>query len=106
TLREEADSVILEVSDQGYGIPEKHLGRIFDKFFRVKDEAAQEERGTGLGLSLVKEIVELHKGIIKVESTIGNGSVFRVILPRQRSIQSGDGNGEAHDRMAHSVIQE
>ena len=103
-VREEANATIIEVIDQGYGIPEKYQGRIFDKFFRVKDEASQDEKGTGLGLSLVKEIVELHRGTIFVESEVGKGSTFRVILPPQRTADSGDGTEEQHNRMADHVI--
>jgi signal transduction histidine kinase len=104
-LREEPNRVVLEVRDQGIGIPKKYLARIFDKFYRVKDERAQEERGTGLGLSLVREIVEMHKGHIEVESTVGVGSVFRVILPRQPLPDSGEGNEEKADTANASVIE-
>ncbi len=104
-LREEPNRVVLEVRDQGIGIPKKYLARIFDKFYRVKDERAQEERGTGLGLSLVREIVEMHKGHIEVESTVGVGSVFRVILPRQPLPDSGEGNEEKADAANASVIE-
>ena len=103
-VREEGDTILIEVIDQGYGIPKKYQGRIFDKFFRVKDEAAQDEKGTGLGLSLVKEIVELHRGRILVESEVRKGSTFQVILPRPRSTESGDGTKEERDRMTNLVI--
>ncbi len=104
-LREEANRVVLEVRDQGFGIPQKHLGRIFDKFYRIKDERAQEERGTGLGLSLVREIVEMHKGHIEVESTVGVGSVFRVILPRQVRRSSGQEDEERADAASATVLE-
>jgi signal transduction histidine kinase len=103
-LREEGNRVILEVRDQGIGIPKKHLARIFDKFYRVKDERAQEERGTGLGLSLVREIVEMHRGHIEVESTVGVGSVFRVILPRQSNSSAKEEREEKADAAGASVI--
>ncbi|NOY76503.1 MAG: cell wall metabolism sensor histidine kinase WalK [Calditrichaeota bacterium] len=104
SVREEDTGVVIEVSDQGYGIPPKYRERIFDKFFRIKDEAAQDEKGTGLGLSLVKEIVELHRGIILVESEVGRGSTFRVVLPWPHEKDSGDGKAEKRNRMAHPVI--
>jgi len=103
-VREEDTGIVIEVIDQGYGIPQKYRERIFDKFFRIKDEATQDEKGTGLGLSLVKEIVELHRGIILVESEVGKGSTFRVILPWPRGKDSGDGKAKKRDRMAHPVI--
>ncbi len=103
-VREEGDTILIEVIDQGYGIPEKYQERIFDKFFRVKDEAAQDEKGTGLGLSLVKEIVELHRGTILVESEVRKGSTFRVILPRPRTPDSGDGTEEECNRITNLVV--
>ncbi len=85
SISENEKSVILTVSDQGYGIAPQHLPKIFDKFYRIKDDPRiQDERGTGLGLALVKEIVELHKGVIKVESEVGKGTTFTVILPKSR----------------------
>jgi len=75
--------VVLQVVDNGYGIAKAHLDRIFEKFYRIKEaEELREERGTGLGLALVKQIVELHHGRIEVESEVGKGSIFRVILPK------------------------
>ncbi|OQX95804.1 hypothetical protein B6I21_03530 [candidate division KSB1 bacterium 4572_119] len=74
---------IVEVIDQGYGIPEKALENVFDKFFRVSEnEKVQEEEGTGLGLSLVKEIIIKHKGRIWAKSKLNEGSTFFVALPK------------------------
>ncbi len=103
-VREESETAVIEVIDQGFGIPEKYQGRIFDKFFRVKDEATQNEKGTGLGLSLVKEIVQLHRGRILVESEVGKGSIFRVILPKPQGADSKDGAAIGYNRMAGPVI--
>ncbi len=69
------------VEDNGYGIPEEDVERIFDKFFRVKDENTRAMIGTGLGLAIVKSIVEAHHGSIKVMSRVGGGSTFTVLLP-------------------------
>ncbi len=82
-IRQNEEDVIVEVHDQGYGIPPKALPRIFDKFYRITDnEKVREVTGSGLGLSLVKQIVEMHGGRIEVESEVGQGSVFSVYLPR------------------------
>ncbi len=82
---ENENGVVLQVRDQGYGIPPEHLPRIFDKFYRIKtDPRVQEERGTGLGLSLVKEIVELHGGRINVESEPGKGTTFTIVFPKAK----------------------
>jgi len=80
---EREDDIMVEVVDQGYGIPEKDLPYIFDKFYRVKGiEKVREVEGSGLGLNLSKQIVELHGGTIWAESRVGEGSVFRFTLPK------------------------
>ncbi len=76
----EQDQIILQVSDTGMGIPSADLPYIFDKFYRAEN-AAGEGTGTGLGLSIVKSIVENHGGRIWVESTLGKGTVFTIVLP-------------------------
>lgn len=80
---ENKNNVGFEVEDTGYGIPENALPRIFDKFYRVSDnEQVQEVQGSGLGLALVKQIVEIHNGDIRVQSSVGEGSTFTVTLPK------------------------
>ena len=71
----------LEVSDSGRGIPQKHLDRLFERFYVVDKSRSRKLGGSGLGLSIVKHIVQLHNGEIKVTSEIGKGTVFTVILP-------------------------
>lgn len=75
------DHVAIEVSDQGPGIAEEHLNRIFERFYRVDKARSRERGGTGLGLAIVKHIMNLHGGRVEVESRLGNGSVFRLVLP-------------------------
>lgn len=70
-------SVVLEVQDHGAGISHEHIARIFDPFFTTKEEG----KGVGLGLAVVYGIVDSHKGTIDVESTPGQGTTFRVVLP-------------------------
>ena len=77
-------SIQFEISDTGIGIPQEHIPRIFERFYRVDPARSREMGGTGLGLSIVKHIVNLHHGNIKVESTIGVGSKFIIILPQQQ----------------------
>ncbi len=84
-VRVEADatgvSIRVRVIDNGFGIDEKHLGRIFERFYRVKDERTRYITGTGLGLSIVKGLLDAMGGMIEVQSTPGEGSVFTVLLP-------------------------
>ncbi len=82
-IKENESEVIVEVHDQGYGIPPEAMGKLFEKFFRVTEhEAVRANTGSGLGLALVKQIVDLHNGKIIVESELGSGSIFSVYLPK------------------------
>ncbi|MBU1565954.1 MAG: response regulator [Proteobacteria bacterium] len=69
------------VQDTGFGIPEEDMEEIFARFFRVKDSNTRTIHGTGLGLAIVKSIVNAHHGSIKVESKLGQGAAFSVLLP-------------------------
>ena len=83
SLEERVNDVIACISDTGIGISQENLGKIFDRFFRVDTSRSREESGgAGLGLSISRNIVELHKGKIEVKSDPGTGSTFKVILPK------------------------
>jgi hypothetical protein len=71
----------LHYRDTGIGIPADRIEKIFDRFYQVDGSHTREHEGTGIGLSLTKELVELHKGKIEVESEPGKGSTFTVSLP-------------------------
>ncbi|KXK30233.1 MAG: two-component sensor kinase [Candidatus Brocadia sinica] len=77
-------SVRFEILDTGIGIPQEHIPRIFERFYRVDPARSREMGGTGLGLSIVKHIVHLHHGSIKVESTVNVGSKFIITIPLQQ----------------------
>ena len=74
-------SISITVTDTGIGIPADRLDRIFDRFYQVDGSHTREQEGTGIGLSLTKELVELHKGHIEVESAEGKGTTFVVRIP-------------------------
>jgi len=80
STKDEGEWVFVEVTDNGVGIGGDDLAHIFDKFYRVKNDASHSIKGTGLGLYLVKYFVELHGGTIGVESTMGQGTKFTVKL--------------------------
>jgi heavy metal sensor kinase len=80
-LRPDGERAELTVRDTGIGIPPEHLSHIFDRFYRVDQGRARSAGGTGLGLSITRWAVEAHGGEIGVESVLGEGSKFRVLLP-------------------------
>jgi two-component system phosphate regulon sensor histidine kinase PhoR len=82
TLDEEGGCVKATVSDTGIGIKKEDLPRVFDKFYRVKTAETRQIIGTGLGLSIVKSIVDAHLGSISIESEVGKGTTFTVLLPK------------------------
>jgi two-component system phosphate regulon sensor histidine kinase PhoR len=75
------DYVEVRISDQGIGIEPEEIPKIFDKFYRVKHPKARQIIGSGLGLAIVRGIVDAHRGSVEVESVLGEGSTFRVLLP-------------------------
>ena len=78
------DNVLIEVSDNGIGMDEIHLNRIFERFYRVDKSRARNQGGTGLGLAIVKHIVEAHGQSINVRSTKGKGSTFSFTLQKAK----------------------
>jgi two-component system phosphate regulon sensor histidine kinase PhoR len=75
----------LSVTDRGDGIPEEHLPRLTERFYRVDSARSREAGGTGLGLAIVKHIVGRHRGQLKIESTVGAGSTFIAYFPLGRA---------------------
>ena len=76
-----ANIVTIKVSDNGKGIPKAELDKIFDRFYQVDNSATKEQSGSGIGLALTKELIELHHGTISLDSTEGKGSIFTVKIP-------------------------
>lgn len=81
TARRSAEKVVIEVTDNGPGIPVDSRSRIFERFYRLDKGRSRDRGGTGLGLAIVKHVAELHQGSIELESELGEGSTFRVVFP-------------------------
>ena len=84
-LEDQGEFVRFDVTDTGIGIPEEHLPRLFERFYRVDKARSRAGGGTGLGLSIVKHIVEAHGGSIHVDSAQNRGTTFSVVLPKGES---------------------
>lgn len=84
-LFEESEALVLEVSDTGVGISKDALPHVFERFYRAPGERSRTHEGTGIGLSLVHQLVELHGGVVTVESELGQGTTFRVKIPKGRA---------------------
>jgi heavy metal sensor kinase len=80
-LNQQGEAAIIQVCDQGDGIPLKHQSRIFERFYRVDETRTRSTGGSGLGLSIVKTLVESMGGSVNVRSRLGEGSIFTVSLP-------------------------
>ena len=84
--REVDDHVAVSITDQGIGIPEDQLDKLFTRFHRVDSRDTRKQYGTGIGLYLVKHLVDAHQGEVTVESTVGEGSTFTFVLPKHLSL--------------------
>ena len=81
TLDRQEDNAVISVKDTGVGIPEDSVGHVFERFYRVDKARSRKSGGSGLGLSIVRNMVERNSGNITVESTVGEGSVFTLTFP-------------------------
>ena len=81
-LTESDGEIMVSVTDQGQGIAREHLPRLFERFYRVDKARSRDLGGTGLGLAIVKHIAQIHGGRVSVHSVVGQGSTFRIHLPR------------------------
>jgi len=90
TVRKDGNQLCIAVQDRGIGIPAADLPQLFTRFFRAQNAEAHHLGGMGIGLAVVKEIVTLHSGNVKVESTEGEGSTFTISLPRAAEAEAAD----------------
>jgi signal transduction histidine kinase/HD-GYP domain-containing protein (c-di-GMP phosphodiesterase class II) len=106
---DEGDSLRFEIADTGIGIPEGELPKIFDRFYQVDSSATRQFGGSGLGLAISKAIVGWHGGDIEVNSEVGKGSKFSIVVPRAREDRRVFYNttlGDISDPQAIEIIKE
>ncbi|WP_164851339.1 ATP-binding protein [Larkinella soli] len=105
-LREEDRQAVLEVEDTGVGIPAHELPRMFERFHRIQNSAGRTHEGSGIGLSLVMELLKLHQGAIEVRSEEGRGSVFTVRIPFGKAHLPEGQVTESDDPALSSMLKE
>ncbi len=88
---------VIEVADDGPGVPPEVMGRVFERFFRADPSRSRASGGSGLGLSIVAAIAEAHGGLVEVESPDGGGAVFRILLPPEPPAPTRSGREPAAD---------
>ncbi len=88
SLYTEYEDVVIKIEDNGIGIPKESLPHIFERFYRVDRARARNTGGTGLGLSIAQQIIGLHQGSIRVDSELGEGTIFYIRLPKNLGIGS------------------
>jgi two-component system phosphate regulon sensor histidine kinase PhoR len=76
------ENILIEITDNGIGVNEEHLPRLFERFYRVDKSRSRDAGGTGLGLAIVKHIIEAHHQVINVRSTLNIGSTFGFTLQK------------------------
>ncbi len=84
----EDENAVFQVEDTGIGIPEEQLSMLFEKFHQLDNPYRRSYEGTGLGLALTKQLIQLHRGRIDVKSTVGKGSIFTVWIPQQLTMNN------------------
>jgi signal transduction histidine kinase len=104
-LAREGSFVAIHVSDHGIGLSREEQRKVFEKFYRVCTGLVHESRGSGLGLSLVKHIVEAHKGRVTVESELGRGSTFTIYLPVKEKAAEASTEPNQQPPIAGNLVQ-
>jgi len=82
STREQGNDLVVDISDTGIGISRDDLPFIFEEFFRVKSSQTLHVTGSGLGLPITKRIIDAHNGHIQVDSELGKGTTFSILLPK------------------------
>jgi two-component system phosphate regulon sensor histidine kinase PhoR len=95
------DAIVMHVRDEGIGIPQEHVNRLFERFYRVDRARGRDHGGTGLGLAIVKHIMQFHGGRVFVVSAVGQGSTFTLSLP----VQDRQWNVRLDDPGPHTAAQ-
>lgn len=87
TVKDEGNQAVYTVRDTGIGIPKGEQKRIFERFYRVDSSRSKTIKGTGIGLAVVKHIIDIHHGTVTVESEVGDGTTFIIRFPKGETKQ-------------------
>ncbi len=100
-------SAVISIKDTGSGIPANRMNKIFDRFYQMDNSSTREHEGTGIGLALTKELIELHKGTIKVKGETGEGAEFVITLPLgSLTVHKVSLDAVPHDNVFDEIITE
>jgi two-component system sensor histidine kinase SenX3 len=105
TRQSDAEHVEISVTDQGIGIPDADLERIFERFYRVDPARSRQTGGTGLGLAIVKHVATKHHGEVSVWSKEGSGSTFTLRLPLLQSIPRAQDSAASEEEIVREATQ-
>ncbi|WP_195938246.1 sensor histidine kinase [Romboutsia sp. 1001713B170131_170501_G6] len=94
-IYKDEENVVIEVKDSGIGIPKEKIDYIFHRFYQVDNLYTRNNEGSGIGLCIVKEIVDIHDGKIEIESEINKGSTFKIHLPRHLKVNEMQNEGSS-----------
>jgi signal transduction histidine kinase len=95
-IKHQQPYLVAEIKDSGIGLKDEEKKKLFQEFFRAKNENTREISGTGLGLSIVKRIIDSYAGKIEVESEFNQGTTFKISLPLKSENQTGEGKTKIH----------
>lgn len=104
TTQRERKFVVISIEDTGVGIPLEDMPHLFDRFYRGRNASQSTIPGTGLGLGVVREIIELHGGTVKAANNANNGATFKIMLPVSRFAETSVLIGESHNSIIEAVV--
>lgn len=101
-----APGIVIAIRDYGEGIPEEQITRLTERFYRIDKARSRSMGGTGLGLAIVKHIINRHRGALLIESEVGQGSTFSIVLPTQMNRDSQESEESQNSKVSRSLVED